>query len=103
MPALLAALLLAAAVPPVRADAAGDLYRYRSETRYAERTRDDLSAQVNSQVFELQVLAVGPEGLKLRYTLKEATVADTAGPAMKAPLQARWASRWSSTSTARAC
>lgn len=89
MPALLAALILAAApAAPVRPDAVGDVYRYRSETRYAERTRDDVSAQVNSQVFEVQVLAVGAEGLKLRYTLKEATVADTAGPAMKAPLLA---------------
>ena len=91
----LAVLFLAAAAPnagPVqtrtRPDAVGDVYRYRSETRYAERTADDLSAQVNTQVFELEVLGVGAEGLRLRYTLKEATVTDTAGPAMKAPLQA---------------
>jgi hypothetical protein len=89
-----AALLLAAAAggttiqTRTRADAVGDVYRYRSETRYAEKSRDDMSAQVNTQVFELEVLGVGPEGLRLRYTLKEATVSDTSGPAMKAPLQA---------------
>lgn len=71
-----------------RADAVGDVYRYRSETRYAEKSRDDIAAQVNTQVFELQVLGVSAEGLKLRYTLKEATVSDTSGPAMKAPLLA---------------
>jgi hypothetical protein len=89
-----AALLLAAAAggasvqTRTRPDAVGDVYRYRSETRYAEKSRDDMSAQVNTQVFELEVLGVGPEGLRLRYTLKEATVSDTSGPAMKAPLQA---------------
>ncbi len=89
-----AALLLAAAAggtaiqTRTRADAVGDVYRYRSETRYAEKSRDDMSAQVNTQVFELEVLGVSPEGLRLRYTLKEATVSDTSGPAMKAPLQA---------------
>ncbi|WP_293678376.1 hypothetical protein [uncultured Phenylobacterium sp.] len=71
-----------------RPDAVGDTYRYRSETRYAEKSRDGMEAQVNSQVFELKVLGVSPEGLRVRYTLVEATVADTAGPAMKAPLQA---------------
>jgi len=90
----LAALLLAAAAggatvqTRTRADAVGDVYRYRSETRYAEKSRDDMQAQVNTQVFELEVLGVSPEGLRLRYTLKEATVSDTSGPAMKAPLMA---------------
>jgi hypothetical protein len=84
--------LAAAATAPLQAatrpDAVGDVYRYRSEARYAERNADGMGAQVNSQVFELEVLGVGPEGLKLRYTLREAAVSDTTGPAMKAPLQA---------------
>jgi hypothetical protein len=71
-----------------RPDAVGDVYRYRSETRYAEKSRDDMAAQVNTQVFELEVLGVSAEGLRLRYTLKEANVTDTSGPAMKAPLLA---------------
>ena len=93
MSGLLVALALAAAVAPaakapaLRPDAVGDVYRFRSEARYAERNADGMGAQVNSQVFELEVLGVSPQGLKLRYTLKEATVSDTAGPAMKAPLQ----------------
>lgn len=89
------AALLAAGAPaagPVqtrtRPDAVGDVYRYRSETRYAEKTRDTTEAQVNTQVFELKVLGVTADGLRLRYTLTEATVSDTAGPSMKAPLEA---------------
>lgn len=96
---LLAAASVAAAPAPktpggpvqtrTKADAAGDVFRYRSETRYAEKTRDDMQAQVNTQVFELKTLGVSADGsLRLRYTLTEATVSDTAGPSMKAPLQA---------------
>ena len=88
--ALAALAVAAAAAPPAatvqtrtKAEAVGDVFRYRSETRYAERSRDDMAAQVNTQVFELEVLGVGAEGLRLRYTLKEATVSDTSGPAMK--------------------
>jgi hypothetical protein len=92
--AALAAAAPAAKAPPgpvqtrTRADAVGDVYRYRSETRYAEKTRDDMVAQVNTQVFELEVLGVSAEGLRLRYTLREASVTDTSGPAMSAPLKA---------------
>lgn len=97
---LAAAAVAAAPAPPAKApggavqtrtkpDAVGDVFRYRSETRYAEKTRDDMQAQVNTQVFELKTLGVSPDGsLRLRYTLTEATVSDTAGPSMKAPLQA---------------
>ena len=91
LPVVLLLAAAAATAGPIqtrtRADAVGDVYRFRSEARYAERNADGIGAQVNSQVFELEVLGVSPEGLKLRYTLKEATVSDTAGPAMKAPLQ----------------
>jgi hypothetical protein len=97
LPALVLGLAALAAATPAstpasiptrtRPDAVGDVYRFKSEARYAERNADGMGAQVNSQVFELEVLGVSPDGLKLRYTLKEATVSDTSGPAMKAPLQ----------------
>jgi hypothetical protein len=71
-----------------RPDAAGDVYRFRSDSRYAERTADGSASQTNSQVFEVEVLGVAPEGLRLRYTLREATLADTSGPAMATALKA---------------
>lgn len=71
-----------------RADAVGDVYRFRSDSRYAEKTADGQASQTNSQVFEVEVLGVSPDGLKLRYTLKEATLTDTAGPAMAKALKA---------------
>ena len=71
-----------------RADAVGDVYRFRSDSRYAETTSEGQATQTNSQVFEVEVLGVAGDGLKLRYTLKEATLTDTAGPAMAKALNA---------------
>lgn len=71
-----------------RADAVGDVYRFRSDSRYAETTVEGRASQTNSQVFEVEVLGVAGDGLKLRYTLKEATLVDTSGPAMAAALKA---------------
>lgn len=71
-----------------RADAVGDVYRFRSDSRYAEKTADGQASQTNSQVFEVEVLRVAPEGLKLRYTLREATLTDSSGPAMATALKA---------------
>lgn len=94
---LVAALILAAADPAAaqdrvevrtRPDAAGDVYRFRSESRYAEKTADGQASQANTQVFEIEVLGVAPEGLRLRYTLKEAVLTDTSGPAMATALKA---------------
>lgn len=94
---LLVALVLAAAGPAVaqdtvdvrtRPDVAGDVYRFRSDSRYAEKTADGNVSQTNSQVFEVEVLGVAPDGLRLRYTLKEATLTDTSGPAMATALKA---------------
>jgi hypothetical protein len=94
---LLASLVLAAAAPAAaqdtvavrtRPDAVGDVYRFRSESRYAETAAQGRASQTNSQVFELEVLGVAPDGLKLRYTLKEAALTDTSGPAMAIALQA---------------
>jgi hypothetical protein len=71
-----------------RADAVGDVYRFRSDARYAEKTVEGQATQTNSQVFEVEVLDVATDRLKLRYTLKEATLTDTAGPAMAKALKA---------------
>lgn len=71
-----------------RADAAGDVYRFQVDSRYAEKTADGDARQENRQVFELEVLGVDAGALRLRYTLKEATLTDTAGPAMETALKA---------------
>ncbi|HEY0646708.1 hypothetical protein [Phenylobacterium sp.] len=95
--ALVAAFLLAMASPAVaedqvevrtRSDAVGDVYRFRSDSRYAEASAGGKASQSNSQVFEIEVLGVAPEGLRLRYTLKEATLSDTSGPAMATAMKA---------------
>ena len=95
---LLAALMLAATAGVAaaqdkvavrtRPDAVGDVYRYRSESSYAEKTADGSARQSNAQVFELEVLGVADDGLRLRYTLKDATLTDTSGPAMATALRA---------------
>lgn len=94
---LLAGIILAAAGPVAaqdrvelrtRPDAVGDVYRFRSDSRYAETSAAGKVGQTNSQVFEIEVLGVAPDGLKLRYTLKEATLTDTSGPAMAIALKA---------------
>lgn len=95
----LAVLALAAADPAAaetpqtvqvrtRADAVGDVYRFRSEAKYAERNQDGQASQTNRQVFEVEVLGVTPEALRLRYTLKEASLTDSSGPAMETALKA---------------
>ncbi|MBL8772775.1 MAG: hypothetical protein JNK30_15440 [Phenylobacterium sp.] len=71
-----------------RADAVGDLYRFRSEARYAERNADGDASQTNSQAFDVEVLGVTPDGLKLRYTLREASLTDSSGPSMETALKA---------------
>lgn len=71
-----------------RADAAGDVYRFRSEARYAETTADGSATQQNAQAFDLEVLGVEPDGLRLRYTLRAASLTDSAGPSMERALKA---------------
>jgi hypothetical protein len=97
MKRILVALALAAAVPAAaeesvtvrtRADAVGDVYRFRSESKYAEKTSDGQASQQNTQVFEVQVLGVTSDSLRLRYTLKEASLTDSSGPAMETALKA---------------
>lgn len=100
MRAALLALALAAAASPAtaqmraavevrtRPDAVGDVYRYRSESRYAETNADGSARQSNTQVFDLEVLGVTDDGLKLRYILREASLTDTSGPSMETALKA---------------
>ncbi|RAK67252.1 hypothetical protein [Phenylobacterium kunshanense] len=83
-----AAQMRAAVEVRTRPDAVGDLYRYRSESKYAETNADGSAHQSNTQVFDLEVLGVESDGLKLRYTLREASLTDTSGPAMERALKA---------------
>ncbi|MBX3483845.1 hypothetical protein [Phenylobacterium sp.] len=71
-----------------RADAVGDVYRFRSEAKYAEKTADGQASQHNTQVFEVEVLGVAADALRLRYTLKEVSLTDSSGPAMETALKA---------------
>jgi hypothetical protein len=73
----------------VRPDAVGDVYRYRSETRFTQRDDAGAATQANSQVFELEVLGVEAGGLRLRYTLKAAELTDSGGASMGAALKAQ--------------
>lgn len=71
-----------------RPDAAGDVYRYRSEAKYAETGNDGSATQTNTQVFDVEVLGVTDDALRLRYTLREARLTDTSGPSMEIALKA---------------
>ncbi|PZQ59073.1 MAG: hypothetical protein DI570_16935 [Phenylobacterium zucineum] len=95
---LLALALIAVATPAAaqraavevrtRADVAGDVYRYRSEAKYAETNADGSATQVNAQVFDIEVLGVTDDGLRLRYILREASLTDTSGPSIETALKA---------------
>lgn len=71
-----------------RPDAAGDLYRYRSETRFVQKDDQGGQSQENSLVFDLEVLSVEPDGLRLRYTLREGKLIDSGGASMSAAMDA---------------
>lgn len=71
-----------------RTDAVGDTYRFRSDTTFSQRDTQGEQSQVNHQVFDLQVLGVTPDGLRLRYTLREAGLKDSGGASMSAALDA---------------
>jgi len=71
-----------------RPDAAGDVYRFQSDARYAEKSPDGEANQTNTQVFDLEVLGVTPDGVRMRYILREARLTDTSGPAMETALKA---------------
>lgn len=71
-----------------RPDAVGDRYRFQADAKYAEKTADGEVRQENRQVFEVEVLGVEEDGLRLRYTLREVSLTDTSGPAMETALKA---------------
>lgn len=71
-----------------RPDAAGDAYRYRSETRFVQKDDQGGQSQFNTLIFDLEVLGARTDGLRLRYTLREGLVQDSAGPSMSAVVDA---------------
>ncbi len=71
-----------------RTDKVGDVYRFRSETSFSQRDSQGEQTQTNRQLFELQVLGVTADGLRLRYTLRQAELKDSGGASMSAALDA---------------
>jgi len=71
-----------------RPDAAGDTYRYRSETRFVQTDDQGGQSQFNTLIFDLEVLGVRTDGLRLRYILREGLLQDSAGPSMAAAVDA---------------
>lgn len=72
----------------IRPDAAGDAYRYRSETRFIQKDDQGGQTQANSLLFDLEVLGADADGLRLRYTLREGRLQDSGGAAMGAAMEA---------------
>jgi len=71
-----------------RPDAAGHTYRYRSETRFVQKDDQGGQSQFNTLIFDLEVLGPRVDGLRLRYTLREGLVQDSAGASMSAAVDA---------------
>ncbi|MBU1375364.1 MAG: hypothetical protein KKE02_09115 [Alphaproteobacteria bacterium] len=71
-----------------RPDAVGDIYRYRSETRFIQKDDQGGQTQSNTLLFDLEVLGVETDGLRLRYTLREGKLTDSGGASMSAAIDA---------------
>lgn len=71
-----------------RPDAAGDVYRYASETRFVQKDDQGGQSQTNSLVFDLEVLGAEADGLRLRYTLRQGRLEDSGGASMSAAIDA---------------
>lgn len=71
-----------------RSDAVGDVYRYRSETRFVQKDDKGGQTQANTLVFDLEVLGLEADGLRLRYTLREGRLEDSGGASMSAAIDA---------------
>lgn len=67
-----------------RAERPGDVYRYRSETRFSQSDDQGRATQSNATTFEIEVL----DGDRRRLRLIEGSLEDSAGPAMGAALRA---------------
>lgn len=71
-----------------RPEAAGDVYRYRSETRFVQRDDQGGQTQSNALTFDLEVLGEAEDGQRLRYTLREGRLEDSGGASMSAAMDA---------------
>lgn len=71
-----------------RPDAVGDRYSYRSETSFVQKDDQGGQSQTNALTFDLEVLGRESDGLRLRYTLREAAIDDSGGASMAAAMKA---------------
>lgn len=71
-----------------RPDAVGDVYRYRSETRFVQKDDQGNQTQTNTLVFDLEVLGAEADGLRMRHTLREGRLEDSGGASMSAAVNA---------------
>lgn len=71
-----------------RPDAAGDRYRYRSETHFVQKDDQGAQTQSNALTFDLEVLGAETDGLRLRYTLRDGKLTDSGGASMGAVMEA---------------
>lgn len=71
-----------------RPDVVGDRYSYRSETRFVQKDDQGGQTQTNALTFDLEVLGRESDGLRLRYTLREATIDDSGGASVAAAMKA---------------
>jgi hypothetical protein len=93
---LLAVLLLAtpaaaqegSAQMRTRPPAAGDVYRFESRTVFEQSDDQGVQTQTNRIEFTLEVLGAGPEGLRLRQTVRSVEIKDSGGAGMETALKA---------------
>jgi len=71
-----------------RPDAVGDRYSYRSETKFVQKDDYGGQTQSNALTFDLEVLGREADGLRLRYTLREASLTDSGGASMEKAMAA---------------
>jgi hypothetical protein len=72
----------------LRPDAVGDRRVYESRTTLEVREGPSAGTQTNRQVFELETREVRPDGLVLRYTIREASLEDSRVPDLESFLKA---------------
>ncbi|MEW6598450.1 MAG: hypothetical protein AB1429_13270 [Pseudomonadota bacterium] len=82
------ALALGTPMAAIAAEAPGDTYTYVSESREQDQGPDGASSQTNRLTFELKVLAVTPQSVRQRFTLKSADATDSQGPSVQTAMRA---------------
>jgi hypothetical protein len=85
---LVLALALTSPLAAIAAEAPGDTYAYVSETREQDQGPDGASSQNNRLAFELKVLAVTPQSVRQRFTLKSVDATDSQGPSVQTAMRA---------------